>query len=227
MRKHVLAFLSIFGLAGSSTPASAQVVKGSQSANTKSESTIKASKAAQESTAGQGAANITVRKAGGEQNAAKDDASKKVLIGLSQPAKDDAGKKVRKAGGEQNAAKNDASKKVLIGLSQPSKDDSAAKMRKAGGEQQEQKAGYMKLEKNKSELKATRGAAEYKEQKALGDGSVKTATGTTAHGSGGGAGKVAMQDVHIKGEKSAAEAKAVQQDAAKKARKEVNQASPK
>src|SRR5262244_682344 len=86
MRKHVLAFLSVFGLAGSSTPASAQVVTNSQSANTKSESTVKASKSA----AGQGAANITVRKAGGEQNASKQDSSKKVLIGLSQPSKNDA-----------------------------------------------------------------------------------------------------------------------------------------
>jgi hypothetical protein len=211
MRKHLLAVLSVFGLAGSSTPASAQVVKAAQKADTKSESTMKKSKLSQE-------------------DAASKDARKdkwKVQSAEGGHATSDASAKMRKAGGEQNASKQDSSKKVLIGLSQPSKNDADAKMRKAGGEQQEQKAGYMKLEKSKSELNASQGAAQYKEQKALGDGSVKTATGTTAHGSGGGAGKVAMQDVHIKGEKSAAEAKAVQQDAAKKERKQVNQASPK
>jgi len=207
MRKHVLAFLSIFGLAGSSTPASAQVVKGSQSANTKSESTVKASKSAQESGAGQGAATLTMRKAGGEQNAVQDEDKKHRNQTLESKTSTIKGEKNT---AEANAAKNDASKKVLIDLSQPAKNDADAKMRKAGGEQQ-----------------ASKGAAEYKGQKALGDGSVKTATGTHGSGGGGGAGKVAMQDVHIKGEKSAAEAKAVQQDAAKKARKEVNQASPK
>jgi hypothetical protein len=180
MRKHVLAFLSIFGLAGSATPASAQVLKGSQPTDTKSESTVKASKAAQESAAGQGAANITVRKAGGEQNAAKDDASKKVLIGLSQPAKDDAGKKVRKAGGEQQAAASAQGKK---------------------------------------EAKTNPGFA---------DGSVRT----SHTGGGGGAGKVAMQDLHIKRAKNAAEVNGGLQDASKKAvqpnaQKQVDKASPK
>jgi prepilin-type processing-associated H-X9-DG protein len=216
MRKHVLALLSIFGLAGSSTPASAQVVKGSQAADTKSESTVKASKAAQESAAGQGTANITVRKAGGEQNANKQDSSKKVLIGLSQPAKDDAAKKMRKAGGEQNASKQDSSKKVLVGLSQPAKDDAAAKMRKAGGEQQAETSAQAK-----KDAKSNAGFA---------DGSVRTS------GSGGGAGKVAMHDIHVKSQKNTAEVNAGQLDANKKAQKQsvqpsaqkqVDKASPK
>lgn len=178
MRKHLLAVLSIFGLAGSSTPATAQVVKGAKQADAKSESTMKKSKLSQE-------------------DAASKDAQK-------------AKWKVQSAEGGQATS-----------------GASAQTMRKAGGDPQVQSADYMKYSKSKAELKASQGAAQYKEQKALGDGSVKTATGTTAHGSGGGAGKVAMQDVHIKGEKSAAEAKAVQQDAAKKQRKQVNQASPK
>ena len=211
MRKHLLAVLSVFGLAGSSTPASAQLVQGAQKADTKSESTMKKSKLSQEDAASKDARKDKWKAQSAEGGHATSDASTQM----------------RKAGGEQNASKQDSSKKVLVGLSQPSKNDADAKMRKAGGEQQEQKSGYMKLEKSTSELKASQGAAEYKEQKALGDGSVKTATGTTAHGSGGGSGKVAMQDVHIKGEKSAAETKAVQQDAAKKAQKQVNQASPK
>ena len=194
MRKHLLAVLSVFGLAGSSTPASAQVVKGAEKADTKSESTMKKSKLSQEDAASKDARKDKWKAQSAEGGHATSDASTQM----------------RKAGGEQDASKQDSSKKVLIGLSQPSKNDADAKMRKAGGEQQ-----------------ASKGAAEYKGQKALGDGSVKTATGTHGSGGGGGAGKVAMQDVHIKGEKSAAEAKAVQQDAAKKARKEVNQASPK
>ena len=194
MRKHLLAVLSVFGLAGSSTPASAQVATGAQKADTKSESTMKKSKLSQEDAASKDARKDKWKAQSAEGGHATSDASTQM----------------RKAGGEQDASKQDSSKKVLIGLSQPSKNDADAKMRKAGGEQQ-----------------ASKGAAEYKGQKALGDGSVKTATGTHGSGGGGGAGKVAMQDVHIKGEKSAAEAKAVQQDAAKKARKEVNQASPK
>ena len=177
MRKHLLAVLSIFGLAGSSTPASAQVSKNAKPADTKSESTMKKSKLSQE-------------------DAASKDARKDKWKAQSV---------------ESGQATSDAS----------------AQMRKAGGDPQVQKTDYMKSAKSNAELKATQGATQYKEQKALGDGSVKTATGTTAHGSGGGAGKVAMQDVHIKDEKSAAEAKAVQQDAAKKQQKEVNQASPK
>jgi len=194
MRKHLLAVLSVFGLAGSTTPASAQVATGAQKADTKSESTMKKSKLSQEDAASKDARKDKWKAQSAEGGHATSDASTQM----------------RKAGGEQDASKQDSSKKVLIGLSQPSKNDADAKMRKAGGEQQ-----------------ASKGAAEYKGQKALGDGSVKTATGTHGSGGGGGAGKVAMQDVHIKGEKSAAEAKAVQQDAAKKARKEVNQASPK
>jgi prepilin-type processing-associated H-X9-DG protein len=173
MRKHVLAFLSIFGLAGSSTPASAQVVKGSQSANTKSESTVKTSKTAQESAAGQGAATLTVRKAGGEQNASKQDSSKKVLIGLSQPSKNDVDAKMRKAGGEQQAAASAQGKK---------------------------------------EAKTNAGFA---------DGSVRT----SHTGGGGGAGKVAMQDLHIKRAKNTAEVNGGLQDASKKAEKQAVQPS--
>src|SRR5215472_10469345 len=158
MRKHLLAVLSIFGLAGSSTPASAQVPKNAKPADTKSESTMKKSKLSQE-------------------DAASKDARKdkwKAQPVESGQATSDASTQMRKAGGEQNASKQDSSKKVLIGLTQPSKNDADAKMHKAGGEQQEQKAGYMKLEKNKSELKASQGAAEYKGQKATTE---KTAVG--------------------------------------------------
>jgi len=175
MRKHVLAFLSVFGLAGSSTPASPQAVKSTQPADTKSESTIKASKNAQESSAGQGAATLTVRKAGGEQNASKQDSSKKVLIGLSQPSKNDADAKMRKAGGEQQEAASAQSKKAV------------------------------------------------KTNAALGDGSVRTSSHSA--GSGGGAGKVAMQDIHIKNEKNAAEVNGGLQDANKKAVKQTVQPS--
>lgn len=187
MRKQLLALLSVFGLAGSSTPASAQVLKGSKPADTKSESTIKQSKTAQEDAASKDAQYLK-----GEKNTA-----------------------------ETNAAKKGATKKVLIGLSEPKtgQNDKAIKMRKAGGEQS-----------------AATAAGEYKDRKsvsAMGDGSVRTSAtggagaGKVQSGGGGGAGKVAMHDIHIKGEKSAAETKAVQQDASKKARKQVDQASPK
>ena len=158
MRKHLLAVLSVFGLAGSSTPASAQVVKGAQKADTKSESTMKKSKLSQEDAASKDARKDKWKAQSAEGGHATSDASTQM----------------RKAGGEQDASKQDSSKKVLIGLSQPSKNDADAKMRKAGGEQQEQKAGYMKSAKSNAELKSTQGAAEYKEQKATTE---KTALG--------------------------------------------------
>src|SRR5215469_17250539 len=144
MRKHLLAVLSVFGLAGSTTPASAQVATGAQKADTKSESTMKKSKLSQEDAASKDARKDKWKAQSAEGGQATSDASTQM----------------RKAGGEQD------SKKVLIGLSQPSKNDADAKMRKAGGEQQEQKAGYMKSAKSNAELKSAQGAAEYKEQKA-------------------------------------------------------------
>jgi hypothetical protein len=51
MRKQLWALLSMIGLAGSSAPASAQVLKGSTSPDQKTESQIKASKAQQEKNA--------------------------------------------------------------------------------------------------------------------------------------------------------------------------------
>src|SRR5262249_60138526 len=204
MRKHLLAVLSVFGLAGSSTPASAQVVKGAQKADTKSESTMKKSKLSQEDAASKDARKDKWKAQSAEGGHATSDASTQM----------------RKAGGEQNASKQDSSKKVLIGLSQPSKNDADAKMRKAGGEQQDAASAQ-----SKKAVKTNAG---------LGDGSVRTSSHSA--GSGGGAGKVAMQDIHIKNEKNAAEVNGGLQDANKKAvkqtvppstQKQVDKATPK
>ncbi len=84
MRKQVLAFLSMIGLARSATPASPQVLKGSD--NTSKESTVKDSKAKQENSA----------------NAAIQD-KRKDAAAESDAAKDAAEHKMRKAGGEQTS----------------------------------------------------------------------------------------------------------------------------
>src|SRR5260370_7895637 len=101
MRKQVLAFLSMIGLAGSATPASPQVLKGS--ANTSKESTVKNSKANPENNAAAG--KVVAHGAGDKTsaNAAIQD-KRKDAAAESNAAKDAAAHKMRKAGAEQNAA---------------------------------------------------------------------------------------------------------------------------
>lgn len=161
MRKQWLAVLSILGLAGSSTPASAQLLKGAQKTDSNSQSTLKKSKLSQE-----------------------------------------------------DAASKDASTFKSL------------KYGKAGGDETAQASGIDKGQKAKAELKASHGTAEHKGQKAM------TATGTTAHGSGGGTGKVAQQEIRLKAQKNASELKASQNEATIKLtnaekKKQVNAASPK
>jgi hypothetical protein len=253
MRKQVLAFLSMIGLAASATPASPQVLKGSD--NTSKESTVKDSKAKQENKAAAG--EVVAHGAGDKTsaNAAIQD-KRKDAAAESNAAKDAAAHKMRKAGGEQNAAQDVVNEKV-----------GNDRGRKAGGEQ-EDKLGNKKAVKGAAEVNAGQSAIQHKEQKVgaekaavsgdaaykdkwrkanpqMGDGSVKTAS----HGSGGGTGKVAVHDIvpgkSIKGEKAAAETnaasgdhikkvknnaaetQAAQQNANKKAAKQVDQASPK
>ena len=265
MRKQVLAFLSMIGLAGSATPGNPQVPKGSD--NIKKESTVKDSKTAQENKA---ATNAEI------QDKRKDAAAE------SNAATGAAATKMRKAGGEQTAAQDVVNEK--IGNDHGLRKSTEYKQRKAGGEQ-EDKLGNKKAVKGAAEVNASQSAIQYKEQKAsaekaasrhdaskkvlvgltepqksgqsdaklkldkantqMGDGSVRT----ESHGGGGGAGKVAVHDIvpakSIKGEKAAAETnaasgdhikkvknnaaetQAAQHNANKKAAKQVDQASPK
>ena len=85
MRKNWLAVLSILGLAGSTTPASAQVLTGAKKADSKSESTLKKSKHSQEDAASKDASTYksTVQSVEGGK------------------ATSDAAMKYRKAGGDQ------------------------------------------------------------------------------------------------------------------------------
>ena len=122
MRKQLLALLSALGLAGSSSPAKAQAPQGSQPANTKSESTVKLTKAAQEDAASKDAAKVkklaSEQKAGGiqvedkhkigksqqENNAAEAKAKVKRQSAEGGHATSDVvSEKVGKAGAEQNA----------------------------------------------------------------------------------------------------------------------------
>jgi hypothetical protein len=79
MRKRLVALLSLAGFANSATPATPQVVKGSNPpADTKSESQIKLDKTKQENAGAQNDASKKLRKAGGEQQAAQDVVTEKV-----------------------------------------------------------------------------------------------------------------------------------------------------
>lgn len=79
MRKRLVALLSLAGLASSSTPAASQVAKGSNPApETKNESQVKLDKVKQENAGAQDDASKKLRKAGGEQQAAKDVVSEKI-----------------------------------------------------------------------------------------------------------------------------------------------------
>src|SRR5262249_46770628 len=132
MRKQLLAIFSMFGLAGSSAAASPQVVKSSDEANkATTESKIKkVNKTGSENAAGKNDAQLTMRKAGGEQQAQQDVVSEKIgpdkashkhLAGVKyekhaaegDAAKNDAAIKRRKTGGEQSAAGSDQGKKHI------------------------------------------------------------------------------------------------------------------
>jgi len=223
MRKQLLAIFSMFGLAGSSAPASAQAVKGSDEANkTTTESKIKSSKATQENQASAGQKS-------GVENPTKTNDAMKVKIhkagGENAAGKSDAQLTVRKAGGEQQAQQDVVTEKI-------GPDKNAHKH--LGGVKYEKQGAEGTAAKNDAATKAIKTGAEHsttgsdqekkhiKSNTAMGDGSVRKSTVGSASG-GAGTGKVALQDIHIKGEQNAAESHAAQQDLQKK----VDKATPK
>jgi hypothetical protein len=174
MRKQLLALLSALGLAGSSSPAKAQTPQGSPPANTKSESTVKVSKATQEDAASKDAAKMTKleseRKAGGIQVDDKRKIGKSQQEGTAAEAKakiklqsaegghatsDVVNEKLRKAGAEQNATglehkhKQTAAEKTAVSQELTRKD----KWRKAQSETSASSA-QIKGEKSSAEANA-------------------------------------------------------------------------
>jgi hypothetical protein len=111
MRKQLIAFLSVLGIAGSNAPSQAQVLKGSKKAPTKSESTIKLDKAKQEQTAAGAAVTDKHAKNTAETNAAKTDATIKLNKGATATQKD-AQIKGNKSAAESSAAKKTATVKA-------------------------------------------------------------------------------------------------------------------
>ena len=110
MRKQLIVFLSVLGIAGSNAPSQAQVLKGSKKAPTKSESTIKLDKAKQEQNAA-AAANEKDKKNTAETNAAKTNATIKLNKGAATTQKD-AQIKGNKSAAESSAAKKTATVKA-------------------------------------------------------------------------------------------------------------------
>jgi len=184
MRKQLLAIFSSFGLASSSASASAQVLKGSDEANktttetkikgnkTKQEKqntldagskdTAKVSKAGTENAAGKSDAQLTMRKAGGEQQAQQDVVTEK--IGADNNAhKHIGGVKYEKQSAEQNAAKTDVSKKaVKTGVESDSSRsyEWIKASKKSTHASTDQNNAAIKGDKSVEEVKRTKNAAE-------------------------------------------------------------------
>ena len=78
MRKHLVALLSVFGLAGSTLPAQSQVLKGSKPPAKTVETQHKLDKTASESKAIKNDADLKLRKSGQEANAASSKAQLKL-----------------------------------------------------------------------------------------------------------------------------------------------------
>ncbi len=203
MRKRLLSLLSVVGLASSSTPASTQVLKGSQPADTKSESTVKSSKKVQEDAASKDAAKMTKveneRKAGGIQQEAKHK--------IVKTEHENAATEVQIKGKLSSAEGGHATSDVIT-----------EKQRKAGAEQKATSAEH-KHKQTAAEKVAVSNELTHKDKTKvqMGDGSV--IKGEKAAGES----NAAKQENLVKGRKAAAGANAAQSEASKK----VNQASPK
>jgi hypothetical protein len=114
MRKVYLAVLSLFGLAGSSVPAQAQVLKGSKEAEAAKSSTVKSSKAAQENAAANDAgghkhkkhiAGVKYKKNAAEDQAVKTQSEIKGRKRATMDASSKDAAKMTKSNAERNAAK--------------------------------------------------------------------------------------------------------------------------
>ena len=174
MRKQVLAFLSALGLAGSSAPATAQVLKGSTPADTKSESTVKASKVSQEDAASKDAGKTT--KLAKEQKASDGAADKKIKYSKSKNnvssvegghATSDAVKdKWKKAGAEQKAAGLDDKRKRTTAEDNSLKTTTEDKARKVSTENAASGGHIKKGLKNEAEAQAAQKDANKKTDQA-------------------------------------------------------------
>ena len=108
MKKHLVAFLSMIGLAGSAAPMQAQVLKGSKNASTKNESKIKASKQSAENKAVQTQIQDKRKdkwaKANAENKAVKTDLENKAAKDQSKlKLKQETLQKQNSANGQKNA----------------------------------------------------------------------------------------------------------------------------
>lgn len=105
MKKHLVAFLSMIGLAGVAAPAQGQVLKGSSEGSAaKTESKVKRSKLSQENKGLQKAATIKLTNAAAEKDASAAQIQDKRK---DKWAKVDSEKKAAKANLQKKAAKND------------------------------------------------------------------------------------------------------------------------
>ncbi len=151
MHKRLLGLLSVVGLSSSSTPASTQVLKGSKPADTKAESTIKASKTAQEDAASKDAAKVkkvaNKRKAGGIQ---QDDKRKNAKIEHENAAA------AAEAKGKLSSAEGGHATSDVV----------TQKRRKAGAESSVQDIHIKKAVKGTAETNAVQSGIQHKGQKA-------------------------------------------------------------
>jgi hypothetical protein len=144
MRKQLLALLSMIGLAGSSAPASAQVLKGSTQPDKKTESQLKRSKAQQENQANKNAHfQKTWRKSTNTDS----------FLKLNNQYKEDKAQQENKA--NKSAASKDAAK-----MTKQYKENKAQQENKAN-----KSAAYSKHTFEAKQKKSTNAELEHKNQK--------------------------------------------------------------
>ena len=137
MRKQLLALLSALGLAGSATPGTTQVIKGTDSSATKAETLQKqkmSDKAVLIGLSKASHAKEKKRKAGGEQQALSLEDKRKRGVAESSANLDEKQDKWRKAGAENDAVRKQQTIMLTNGKANSVKTETLAKDRKVSAD---------------------------------------------------------------------------------------------
>ena len=137
MRKQLLALLSALGLAGSATPGTTQVIKGTDSSATKAETKQKQNKSDKAVLIGLSKASDAKqkkRKAGGEQHALNLEDKRKRGLGESSANQNAQKDKWRKVGAENDAVRKQQTIMLTNGKANSVKTETLAKDRKVSAD---------------------------------------------------------------------------------------------
>jgi hypothetical protein len=231
MRKRLVALLSLVGFAGSSTPATSQVLKGSSATpETKTESQVKGDKVSQENAAAQNDTSKKMRKAGGEQQANKDVVTEKVGPDQVKTEMKVDPSKLRKTTAENTAAQDAAQNKKFVKSSaetKAGKTEQKVKLTNADAASKD----ASKMTKATTENTAIQDSQIKKVKTATGESNaVQSDIGKKAHKNQQDALTVKQKVAtagKIKLQKNAAESNAAQKSAHAKFQKQTGKATPK